>query len=187
MDYDRIEQILNRYWECETTLEEERELKAFFQRNDIPERWKKEAALFGFFKQEREEGNLGEFFDHRVMEQVNEMEGRKSGQAKGRTVRMWQDISKVAGVVLILVTAVFVARDQYLQTSPDDPIEAEARQAYEQTKAALLMLSKSMNKGTEQVGKMAIFNEAQQIVREDVVTEKPSEEKNNEEKQEDIN
>lgn len=174
MDYDRIEQLLNRYWECETTLEEERELAAFFQSGEVPEKWQKEAALFRYFGEERSEGQLGEFFDLRILEEVNELDGRNKQNAKGKTRRLIQDISKVAAVVLVLVATVFVTREQYLDLDQDDPIvqsEAEAREAYEQTKAALLMLSKSMNKGTEQVGKMAIFNEAQEIVREDVVSD----------------
>lgn len=172
MDYNRIEELLNRYWECETTLEEERELKAFFQSEDIPAQWKKEAALFNYFKEERSEGRLGEFFDHRILEQVHEMDGAQSVEKKGKIRRMWQDIVRVAAVVLVLVTAVVVTRDNYNNLDEDDPVAQETREAYEQTKAALLMLSRSMNKGTEQVGKMAVFNEAQEIVRDEKTNKK---------------
>ncbi len=186
MDYNRIEELLTRYWECETTLEEERELKAFFQSGNVPDKWKKEAALFTYFREEREEGQLGEFFDHRILEQVHELEGRTNVEKAGKVRRMWQDISKVAAVILVLVTAVYFARDEYLenQAQINEPIAnsesvQEAREAYEQTKAALLMLSKSMNKGTKQVGKMAVFNEAQEIVRNDVTdTDKEKETRN---------
>ena len=34
MDYKNIEQLLERYWECETTPQEERILKAFFSPTD---------------------------------------------------------------------------------------------------------------------------------------------------------
>lgn len=37
MDYKYIEQLLDRYWEAETTLEEERVLKAFFAQSEMPE------------------------------------------------------------------------------------------------------------------------------------------------------
>ncbi|MCA6073695.1 hypothetical protein [Fulvivirga sedimenti] len=179
MDYNRIEELLTRYWECETTLEEERELKAFFQSGNVPEKWRKEAVLFTYFREEREEGRLGEFFDHRILEQVHEIEGQTEVQKSGRVRRMWQDISKVAAVILVLVTAVYFARDEYLSNREEinQPIAEsesvqEAREAYEQTKAALLMLSKSMNKGTEQVGKMAVFNEAQEMVRNEDADQK---------------
>ena len=36
MDYKYIEQLLERYWECQTTLEEEAILRTFFAQDDIP-------------------------------------------------------------------------------------------------------------------------------------------------------
>ena len=32
MDYKYIEQLLERYWQCETSVEEESELRAFFSK-----------------------------------------------------------------------------------------------------------------------------------------------------------
>ena len=74
---------------------------------------------------------------------------------------MWQDIVKVAAVVAILVTAVFVAQEQY-KDNQDSPELAEAKEVFEESKGALMMISHSMNKGKEQAGKMAIFSEAQE-------------------------
>ena len=36
MDYKYIEQLLERYWECQTTLEEEAILRTFFRQEDVP-------------------------------------------------------------------------------------------------------------------------------------------------------
>ena len=36
MDYKYIEQLLERYWEGETTLQEEAILRAFFSQEDVP-------------------------------------------------------------------------------------------------------------------------------------------------------
>ena len=36
MDYKYIEQLLERYWECQTTLEEEAILRAFFAQDNVP-------------------------------------------------------------------------------------------------------------------------------------------------------
>jgi hypothetical protein len=84
---------------------------------------------------------------------------------------MWQDVVKVAAVVAILITAVFVAHDQYKENE-ENPEIAEARAAFEETKKALLMISASMNKGTEQAaGKMAIFNEAQEAIKSGEIEE----------------
>ena len=37
MDYKYIEQLLERYWDCNTTTQEEQILHAFFSQEDIPE------------------------------------------------------------------------------------------------------------------------------------------------------
>ena len=36
MDYKYIEQLLERYWQCETSLEEESELRTFFSQEKVP-------------------------------------------------------------------------------------------------------------------------------------------------------
>ena len=36
MDYKYIEQLLERYWECQTTLDEEAILRTFFRQEDVP-------------------------------------------------------------------------------------------------------------------------------------------------------
>ena len=46
MDYKYIEQLLERYWQCETTLEEEGILRTFFGQKDIPAELRPYQALF---------------------------------------------------------------------------------------------------------------------------------------------
>ena len=36
MDSKYIEQLLERYWQCETSLEEEAQLRTFFMEGDVP-------------------------------------------------------------------------------------------------------------------------------------------------------
>lgn len=36
MDYKYIKQLLERYWRCETSLEEEKILRTFFSQKDVP-------------------------------------------------------------------------------------------------------------------------------------------------------
>jgi hypothetical protein len=50
-----IEKLLEKYYEGETSLEEERELKEFFQGNEIPVHLQSHAAQFTYFKEARNE------------------------------------------------------------------------------------------------------------------------------------
>ena len=36
MDYKYIEHLLERYWQCETTLQEENILRSFFSQEEVP-------------------------------------------------------------------------------------------------------------------------------------------------------
>lgn len=65
MDYKYIEQLLERYWQCETTPEEENVLRAFFAQPDVPANLARYKALFVYEQQQAADG-LGENFDERL-------------------------------------------------------------------------------------------------------------------------
>ena len=46
MDSKYIEQLLERYWQCETSLEDEAELRAFFSGSDVPKHLLRYKDLF---------------------------------------------------------------------------------------------------------------------------------------------
>ncbi len=71
MDYKYIEQLLQRYWECQTTLEEEAILRTFFSQKDIPAELLPYASLFQAEEQMKEEAHLGKEFDDRVLQALD--------------------------------------------------------------------------------------------------------------------
>lgn len=56
MDYKYIEQLLERYWQCETSLEEESELRAFFSKGEIPAHLLQYRDLFVYQQVQRDDG-----------------------------------------------------------------------------------------------------------------------------------
>ena len=69
MDFKYIEQLLERYWQCETSLEEEAQLRAFFNGSDVPEHLMRYKDLF-VYQQLQQEVGLGADFDARVLAEV---------------------------------------------------------------------------------------------------------------------
>ena len=69
MDCKYIEQLLERYWQCETSLEEEAQLRAFFNGSDFPEHLLRYKDLF-VYQQLQQEVGLGADFDARVLAEV---------------------------------------------------------------------------------------------------------------------
>lgn len=69
MDYKYIEQLLERYWAAETSLEEEQILRAFFRQKDLPEALARYKDLFAY-EQEQGAEELNEDFDRKVLSQI---------------------------------------------------------------------------------------------------------------------
>ena len=65
MDCKYIEQLLERYWQCETSLEEEAQLRAFFNGSEVPEHLLRYKDLF-VYQQLQQEVGLGADFDAEV-------------------------------------------------------------------------------------------------------------------------
>ena len=101
MDYKYIEQLLERYWQGETTLQEEGILRTFFSQPDIPEDLRKYRELFTI---EREEP-LGDDFDARILAMINDESQEPQQQAKIVTmVSRLKPLFKAAAIVAIILT-----------------------------------------------------------------------------------
>lgn len=102
MDYKYIEQLLERYWNCQTSLEEEAILKAFFSQSDIPAELAKYKPLFAYEAAEPAADTLGSDFDERMMQLVGDAE-----PVKAKVVPLRQRMAplfKAAAVVAIILT-----------------------------------------------------------------------------------
>lgn len=84
MDYKYIEQLLERYWECETTPQEERILKAFFSQEQVPAQLQRYKSLF-VYEQEQAQQHLGADFDKRVLAAIGQTDEKP---AQNKVVRV---------------------------------------------------------------------------------------------------
>ena len=73
MDYKYIEQLLERYWACETTLEEEQILRAFFLQEKLPSHLSTYRDIFAL-QDGQAQPHLSADFDRRMMELIGEEE-----------------------------------------------------------------------------------------------------------------
>ena len=102
MDYKYIEQLLERYWRCETSLQEEEILRMFFSQEDIPAALLPYRDLFVYEQNEKEMEKLGDDFDQRILGMIQEDE-----PVKARVITMrhrLMPLFKAAAVVAILLT-----------------------------------------------------------------------------------
>lgn len=102
MDYKYIEQLLERYWKCETSLEEEEILRTFFSQKEVPADLLPFRDLFVYEQQEKKEQQLGDDFDQKIMEMIDE-----PAHVKARVISMTHRLAplfKAAAVVAIFLT-----------------------------------------------------------------------------------
>jgi len=160
MDSEHIHALLEKYWRCETSLEEEQQLRTYFRRPDIPESLRETAALFRHLDESRNKV-LDSTFDKEVMKRVS----------KTRTiVRKWvYNSMRIAAGIVVVVMAVWLVRVEIRQSQPvsDQDTYSDPELAFEETKKALLMISKSFNLAEQQARKIQLFNEAQNEIRQE--------------------
>ena len=160
----RIEELLKKYWDCETSLEEEEQLREYFRGNDIPEPWKETANLFKYFDDQKKQ-SVKDQFDVTVVDQI------KASSPKGKIRGLVQTSLRIAAGVAVLVSAVYFVR-QEIRSNNEDPMAMEdtfddPHEAFEETKKALMMISKGFGRAEQQTKKINLFNEAQDKIQGD--------------------
>ena len=102
MHYKYIEQLMERYWNAETTLEEESILRSFFRQENIPAEMEPLRALFA---DEASSQQLGDDFDARMLEMIREEEAPKVVKAREISItRRMMPLFKAAAVIAIILT-----------------------------------------------------------------------------------
>ena len=167
MDLNRVEILLERYWNCVSTVEEENELKALLNSTDVPDELKDSAALFKYFAQQRQ-ATLDEKFNEDIIEKIK--------LQKSPTIRKmnssFRNYMRVAAAVLVILAASFIFRMEYWQGEKPKLLLVEdtfqtPEEAYAETKKAFLLIAEKMNSGRKQAQKISIMNEAENKIKKE--------------------
>ena len=141
MDYKYIEQLLERYWQCETSLEEEAILKTFFNQTHIPSHLMPYKPLFVSEKM-WQDVKLGEDFDARIMAHIEKDEPVKARRITW--VRRMMPLYKAAASVAIILTLGNAAQSSFRR-------EATVENDYNyEISDALQMVSQSLSEASKQ-------------------------------------
>ena len=169
MDYKYIEQLLERYWNCETSLEEEQILRSFFRQKEVPAHLLRYKQLFAYQDVEKEKG-LGDDFDTRILTRIE----RPVVKAQRLTMRTrFMPLFKAAAMIAVLFLMGTVMQhtffadealdynyDAYKDTYDDPEV------AYKQVSSALMMLSEGINKSQDQVVRDSVKVEPVRVMKE---------------------
>ena len=134
MALDRIENLIDKYFEGETSIAEENELKVYFSSTDVAQHLKQYQTIFGYFSQAKEQQFTQEI----------------PLQTKKRNVVLWLSIAASVVVMLGVGTMMYFNNDkeeQFVACTPEDNPEL----ALQQTEKALALVSEHLNTGIESV------------------------------------
>ncbi|HVI43327.1 MAG TPA: hypothetical protein VM802_00590 [Chitinophaga sp.] len=157
MEYKKISALLEKYWEGETSLEEEALLRRFFStaHPDMPDDLKEAMPLFQFFHEE----------EVTVYELPPLKEFPPAPEMKVVTMSPLQHWMKYAAVLLMAIGIGYAMKQQQRQERvvaaawQHGDIE-DPQRAFDETKKALQLLARNLNKGTDKMQKLSYFNEA---------------------------
>ncbi len=140
MELNDLRILLQKYEEGKTSLEEERDLKKYFNSNEVPQEFKTYTSLFHF--------NV----------EANKIEYSKEIQLKSSPKRKWAFVG-VAASILILMSFLFFndLTNKKLEEQNLGTIE-DPEQAYLKTKETLQMVADVFSEGREDLEYLDEFN-----------------------------
>lgn len=147
MDYKYIEQLLERYWECQTTLDEEAILRAFFAQDNVPVELLQYRQLF-LAASEEQEVKISDDFEQRMMSIIENEQ-----PVKARTISLTQRLQplyRAAAVVAILITLGTAAQKALEPT--DAPYPTDMRSSGHAKKGASVAISDSVRTDSVKLG-----------------------------------
>lgn len=139
MESARIEKLLEKYYQAETTLKEEKVLKDYFAQSDVPAHLADHKGMFNYFNDSSLETSS------------------RSIKLSSKTIALrWLSVA----AMLVFFVSVFSLYQQ------NEAEKEQARLAYQETQKALELISKSLNKGTGAIAQLDNFNKGTSAMAE---------------------
>lgn len=168
-----IDALLTKYWEAETSLNEERLLADYFANADVVDRHCDQQALFDYYAAQRASSTT-RAYEASQIEATTELDNgsSRSDQAtQSKVISFRRYAAAIAAIFVLGIAAMTVmnqdARPEYKYKGKFVQLdeEAEAQEAYEVTMQALALLSKNMQKGSATVQRSVKKAETASIFR----------------------
>jgi hypothetical protein len=138
MESGRIEKLLEKYFEAETTLAEEEQLKEYFSGDKIAEHLSEYRSYFGYLKEAPKDKSI------KTIELPIER-------------RFNMKFISIAASVLLMVSVFSYQQYQYNQ-------EVAAREAFDKTQKALQLISQNLNKGNKAIAQLNYYENTQKKI-----------------------
>jgi hypothetical protein len=157
MNTREIEILLNRYFDGESTLEEERILKEFFSSGSVPGHLKEFSGMFNYFKVEKNQ-TVNPDFEEKMLTGLTSDHQIPFYQNR----RFWYYFTGIAASLLFIFTFLYESEISnnigFGKHSKNQYSKQEKQLAYMQVKQTLGFVSGKMNRGFEPLQEMYKIN-----------------------------
>jgi len=155
-----IKKILERYYNGETSLEEENMLKEFFSRSALPEELIIHKAQFDFYESEKHIEILSTDFDEKI---ISRIESQKITKLNFSSKPVWRFVAGLAAGLLIIFGSYFLINEQFRDNNTVE-LTAEEQEALDQTIIAFTKASKYINIANENLQKISVINQSMEKI-----------------------
>ena len=150
MESDKIEKLVEKYFEATTTIEEEETLRTYFSKEKIAVELEQYAPMFQYFSSAKKE----KFTKQVPLDTI-------ANVTKKRFNYKWLSVAAVG----LLMFGIYFGTTYSENSSGLSKQElAEAKQAEKELKKAMGLLAENFNRGTQKVAYLNQFEEAKQKV-----------------------
>jgi hypothetical protein len=153
MNLQKIEELIAKYENVETTADEEKALKSFFLNDKVPEHLKGYKSLFSFYESSAKEEWLSKDFDKKILAEIDEERVITIHPINRKKLYF---ISSIAASILILL-GIYLRNGingSSVKETYKDPVLA-----YAETKRILMKVSSGMNAGVSEMKSIKEFND----------------------------
>ena len=142
MEIDKIEELVEKYLEGNTSLQEEKELKTYFSSDDIPVHLIQYKEVFGFYSEAKKETSKDIIL------------------SKKPNNRKWIGIA--ASIVLVTMIATYL----YQNTTESQKIDTfdTPEEAFVETHKALQLVANNINSGMENTAYLEEYEKTKKII-----------------------
>lgn len=155
----KIEILLNKYWEGKTSTEEERVLKDYFSQSKVAEHLQYVQPLFKALRDE-EKTVLSDDFDQKLLQALK---AKDRSSIHSRRFEM-SKILKVAAALIVILLVTYMFQTQLRESNQPQVQQIklgtfnDPKEAYEQVKKSLVLISSKMNQGKDYVKDLSKLN-----------------------------
>ncbi|MDX9694435.1 MAG: hypothetical protein RBT49_01470 [Bacteroidales bacterium] len=161
MKKQEMKSLLEKYFNGETSTEEEKKILAYFSGNDIDPELNAEKVYFNFLENEKKQLLAQEDISEKIWETI-EKSDKKPTINLNQFTKFSKVILAIAAGIVITIVSVTLIKFEY-SSKKDNQLFSDTYKdpeiAYQEAKKAMLFISEKLNKGTDPMQSLKSFNE----------------------------